>query len=86
VNIVLILVIMKILKRKTFKTQTELAKALGVSRSHISYLVRGSRQPSLELLRVIKKELGITFDGAVNAIATGFKLFLEKSKKHVDKE
>lgn len=42
--------------------QTELAKNVGVTRSMISYMLSGFKQPSLEVASRIAKELGCTIE------------------------
>jgi transcriptional regulator with XRE-family HTH domain len=49
------------LKRENM-TQTAFAAAVGVRKDHISRILAGIRNPSLELLRRISKETGVDFE------------------------
>lgn len=46
-------------------TQKELADAVGVSQGFISYLVKGQKKPSVELLKRIAEFLGMTMESLV---------------------
>lgn len=50
------------LRTITGMTQSEFAKVIGVSRSLVSAVENGDRQPNLEYLRGIRKRFGISID------------------------
>jgi transcriptional regulator with XRE-family HTH domain len=52
---------------QTGSPQIELARALGISKSYISLLVAGERQPSLELALRIEKLTGVPASALVTA-------------------
>lgn len=43
-------------------TQTDMALRLGVSQPYVNQLARGRRNPSLDLLRRLSAELGVTME------------------------
>lgn len=48
---------------------SELATMAGVSLSHISLMMRGKRQPSVEVARKLARGLGVTVDELLEALA-----------------
>lgn len=57
------------IRRHLSLTQEELAKAIGVTSQHISYIEQGVHGPSIDLLIRIAQELNVTTDFLLTGVA-----------------
>jgi transcriptional regulator with XRE-family HTH domain len=65
-------------KKIVFESQRELAAALGVSESHVSYMLKGKRSPSLKVVTKLAQLLGVSLDEAVRALNRGLYDYLDR--------
>lgn len=50
--------------------RTELAKALGLSRTYVSQVLSGQRDPALSVARRVAKEIGLTVEAFAGYLET----------------